>query len=1233
MNQKLIVFIIDESSNKIILSNNFSNVDVKYVLINYNNKDKPLIKSCKYSNVSIQNENKDSFEIFLNTNQPKLIYLTIPKLTNIVENYINSSNKDIFIFSNQSLQIKNNNCILNKSMKIDKFLSFAFENLGIKIDNPIVVKPLKERALEVKPLKEIALEVKPLKEIALEERKLEEIELEERKLEEIELEEIELEKNQEKRFKKNPSTYHFYKFIEICLKMLPDICDVTTKEIKTNGFFEAVFIEFRILSHCECIIKNCVEKLNNSWSHTIICGNDNYRYMESIRDRINKNIKIIKLDISKTTHNDYNNLLLTKEFWNMLTGEKILIYQSDSFIFKRNLFHFQEWDYIGAPFQINCIEGHNVGNGGLSLRSKSKMIEVLDKVELCNNVYSDFVNKYKKKTQLDNYPEDIVFSQNIQKLNIGKVADFETAKKFCIDGIYYEDSFGMHAMWHCCKDWEEKLYLKVKIKNDKNDKNDENDLVQENLPNIINTDFGGYLNEKHIHFTRKMYTENSDFLAVMNKIDINNISDCVLIIDFFNGGGGTTQFINYIISKYKYYNNFLVVRNIDKKIYLTLNDDYLIDILNSEQEFFMFIENINIIQIFVNHLLGFSNGFLYELYILKKEKNIKMTTITHDYYMIYNVIQPTYKLLEGNNLKSSIVDINFFDTIVTQHETNLELISDKIIDKSKIKIIALPDYYNRQELITNTNSVKTIGILGNINEFKGGYELKKLIDTMPEIHFVVFGLFNYTKINLTVKSYNDINELNNLLIEYEPHALLELSLWPETYSFVLTLCILTNLKLIILDKPLNSVCINRTKKLHSNYVIAKDFSDVTNNIQILDINNISFYTISPRLFYNSSWNEMFISGYNKYINNSTLSVNNEKTNHLEKYVIYFPQFHYFDVNNTLFYNNFTDIINLKKLKNSNYLNEILTPNANNFNLNNIEEYNIVENGNIMEKEYELLMDYNLDGFACYYYWFSKNSVNNDNMIMRESVNRLFETGKKYDKKIFFIWANENWTNNAAMGETNESIINIYSLNDFILNFNNMLEYFNNDMYLKYENKPVLMVYHSFLFNNNELEIFENKMNELSIEHGFSGIKIYWNIIKPLDILNKDTQYNEFYINFNYKINEGFRYLIDDQAVIDYEKYIEFCETTIKNNIVQTLIFDFDNHARLFEPDRTKFSTICIKNYHFLKVKMMKMLLSKYSETKENIILINSFNEWGEKMAIEPSNEIGFYYLNLLKNNF
>jgi len=50
---------------------------------------------------------------------------------------------------------------------------------------------------------------------------------------------------------------------------------------------------------------------------------------------------------------------------------------------------------------------------------------------------------------------------------------------------------------------------------------------------------------------------------------------------------------------------------------------------------------------------------------------------------------------------------------------------------------------------------------------------------------------------------------------------------------------------------------------------------------------------------------------------------------------------------------------------------------------------------------------------------------------------------------------------------------------------------------------------------------------------------------------------------------------------------------------------------------------------------MKKIINKYIKEKksdvENILLINSWNEWGEKMSLEPSQEYGFYYLNLLNN--
>ncbi len=266
------------------------------------------------------------------------------------------------------------------------------------------------------------------------------------------------------------------KFAKICLDNLENFKNIKLNDVLEISEKNAVYIEFRKLTHSEVLIRNVIYKLGEDWCHTIITGSESYDYYNELCKQINKNIKVIKLNVSNFTHNDYNNLLLTKNFWNMLDGEKILIYQSDTFIFNDNINDFLEWDYIGAPYRTNASvlnANHQVGNGGLSLRSKSKMIEVLDKVNLLENIYSIQVNQYKINKMLDKYPEDIVFSQNLQNLNIGKVADYETALRFASDSVYNENSFGMHSMWNGCRNWETKisncLCKKINISNYKTD--------------------------------------------------------------------------------------------------------------------------------------------------------------------------------------------------------------------------------------------------------------------------------------------------------------------------------------------------------------------------------------------------------------------------------------------------------------------------------------------------------------------------------------------------------------------------------------------------------------------------------------------------------------------------------------------------------------------------------------------------------------------------------------------
>ena len=65
---------------------------------------------------------------------------------------------------------------------------------------------------------------------------------------------------------------------------------------------------------------------------------------------------------------------------------------------------------------------------------------------------------------------------------------------------------------------------------------------------------------------------------------------------------------------------------------------------------------------------------------------------------------------------------------------------------------------------------------------------------------------------------NNINELNRLLEKYKPNLLLELSIWPETYSYTLTLMMLTQLPILSLKKNMSCVVENRLSKYDKYYI-------------------------------------------------------------------------------------------------------------------------------------------------------------------------------------------------------------------------------------------------------------------------------------------------------------------------------------------------------------------------------------------------------------------------------
>ena len=744
----------------------------------------------------------------------------------------------------------------------------------------------------------------------------------------------------------------------------------------------------------------------------------------------------------------------------------------------------------------------------------------------------------------------------------------------------------------------------------------------------INVDNDIIIDDNCLVRTRKFNTPAKIQCPQIDNLD--EYTNFILIIDFTNGGGGTTHFLNCIVSKFKTNNTFLIARNFDDLVYFYINDTLCLENKFNIADSINFLDIIKskIIKIFVNHTLGHNISFLNKLFELGKH----ITSITHDYSLIIKKPQPYYS--DISKLERAIIDINNYDMIITQNIVNANIFNN-YINSNKIVICKLPDYYKPDKLIRTNNSQIVVAFIGSIINIKGSEIVNKIYDYYKNnrfIKFIIFGLMDI-KTNIPNIKYNNIEEFNNLLLTYKPNILIETSIWPETYSYTLTLSMLTDLPILYFKKTFPSVIENRL----STYKKAYPFMFITNmDGLLLNISQNYFYTINTSIKFDPFWEQYFSSGQVKHVLENKINAEPileekwipNKNIHIKAYCIYFPQFHTFLENDINFYKGYTDIENLKTLINMKSNINILSPSLRDFYLHKITDYNLL-NTNIIQKQIDIITDYDINGFAMYYYWFSKNSISNNNMLMKPVIDKFFNDNVNMrGRKIFFIWANESWTNNVAFGHDIENkIINTYNEEDLIKNIDNLIPYFNNVNYLKIDNKPVFFLHHPWFLTNVEITTFYNLLNTKCIQNNYDGVHL---------IINSMCKYYNNFINyhhtFNYKHNTSVKYNdINKLYELDYKKYT----TDYNNNSeIHTLAFDFDNRVRLCNPNRLNKATVCINNDESTKIKFIQKIINKYDKNKkseiEDILLINSWNEWGEKLAIEPSEEQGYYYLNLIK---
>lgn len=337
-------------------------------------------------------------------------------------------------------------------------------------------------------------------------------------------------------------------FIDIC-KNLTNHLPKEFPKIDKSSKKKSLLIETRNLEHNEFVIKNTIQKLGDGWGHIIYCHRNNHDQIKSICDDISTNIEIRLLDF-ELTKNSYNNLMLNINFWNEIDCEKVLIYQTDTFICKNFNDDFLEFDYLGANWglqhtkkiqkSITNIKFTNMtqGNGGLSLRSVSLMKKALND----ENFKKIIVNGF---DDLEKIPEDVYYSiyNHLYYKDKGNTEKFsiEPSHGFKDNLNFSEDPFGFHKIYNFIdgnffiKKYEKKLLIFKKIKNISSPTNKYEIIKNHNLTKSeITVIITSYNYEKYI--------EKSIKSVIRNKL--KNIE--ILVIDDNSSDNSLKKIINFL---------------------------------------------------------------------------------------------------------------------------------------------------------------------------------------------------------------------------------------------------------------------------------------------------------------------------------------------------------------------------------------------------------------------------------------------------------------------------------------------------------------------------------------------------------------------------------------------------------------------------------------------------------------------------------------------------------------
>lgn len=184
----------------------------------------------------------------------------------------------------------------------------------------------------------------------------------------------------------------------------------------------AVIVETRSAYFLPHVLANAASYLQDGWNLYVVHSPANQPFVaECLRSW---NVNTVALNVSRLSTAQYNELLMSDQFWDVFREEWVLVFQTDCLFCRPVADEFFNYGYIGAP----CGPEATVLNGGFSLRHRPLMQRAIKE---CRATVQESI-------------EDFFFTRAAALLG-SRVPDFHTASRFSVENFLLDIPVGVHG--------------------------------------------------------------------------------------------------------------------------------------------------------------------------------------------------------------------------------------------------------------------------------------------------------------------------------------------------------------------------------------------------------------------------------------------------------------------------------------------------------------------------------------------------------------------------------------------------------------------------------------------------------------------------------------------------------------------------------------------------------------------------------------------------------------------